>query len=150
MSNDREFDLVLWGATGFTGRLVARHVLRRQGEEGLRWAIAGRSSERLEAVRGELGPQAERLPLLLADSDDPESHASLASKTRVVCSTVGPYARHGSNLVAACARGGTDYCDITGEVQWVRRMIDAWEETARAEGAQEPAGAPPTALTPCR
>jgi short subunit dehydrogenase-like uncharacterized protein len=137
MSGKRDFDLVLWGATGFTGRLVAEHLLGRQGATGdLCWAMAGRSIERLETVRAQLGDGAEDLPLLIADSGDPGSLETLAKRTRVVCSTVGPYARHGSHLVAACARSGTDYCDITGEVQWVRRMIDAWEDTARQEGAR--------------
>ena len=137
MSNKREFDLVLWGATGFTGRLVAEHILDREGAAGeLSWALAGRSIERLETVRRELGRGAKELPLLIADGSDPASLEPLVNRSRVVCSTVGPYARHGSHLVAACARAGTDYCDITGEVQWVRRMIDAWETTAREHGAR--------------
>ncbi len=137
MSSKAEFDVILWGATGFTGRLVAEHIFDRKGAgDGLRWALAGRSRNRLESVRRSLGPGADTLPLLVADSDDPPSLTALAKQTRVVCATVGPFARYGSPLVAACAEAGTDYCDITGEVQWVRRMIDTWDATAQTQGAR--------------
>jgi short subunit dehydrogenase-like uncharacterized protein len=135
--SDREFDVVVWGATGFTGRLVAEHLLRRHGLGGaLRWAIAGRSEHKLADVRRTLGPSADGLPLLVADAGDPPSLDALAARARVVCSTVGPYALHGSGLVAACAALGTHYCDLTGEVQWMRRMIDAHHEQARDSGAR--------------
>ena len=132
----RSYDLVVWGATGFTGRLVAEYLLSRYGADGdLSWAIGGRSEDRLSQLRQELGV-AEALPMVIGDSKDPASLAAIVEQTRVVCSTVGPFARYGSELVAACAAAGTDYCDITGEVQWMRRMIDAHEETARASGAR--------------
>jgi short subunit dehydrogenase-like uncharacterized protein len=134
---DREYDLVVWGATGFTGRLVAEYLHGRYGAgEQLRWAIAGRNEAKLESLRTGLGAAPEALPILLGDSADEEALATIAARTRVICSTVGPFARYGSPLVAACAAAGTDYCDITGEVQWVRRMIDAHEERARATGAR--------------
>jgi short subunit dehydrogenase-like uncharacterized protein len=138
---DREFDVVVQGATGFTGRLVAEYLLGRYGAGGeLRWAMAGRSPSKLEAVRAEVGREAGRpvdaLPLLTADADDPASLAALAARTRVVCTTVGPYAKYGSGLVAACVEQGTDYCDLTGELQWMRRMIDAHEAVARTSGAR--------------
>jgi short subunit dehydrogenase-like uncharacterized protein len=137
MSKQKTHDLVLWGATGFTGSLVAEHLLARcRSGEPVRWALGGRSRTRLEALREALGPDAAKIPVVIADSDDPDSLAALAAATRVVCSTVGPFARFGSKLVAACAEAGTDYCDITGEVQWVRRMIDTWEETAKSQGAR--------------
>ena len=129
-----DLDLVLWGATGFTGRLVARALAH--GDHGARWALAGRDRAKLEALRAELGPAHAALPLVLADAGDPASLEALASRARVVCSTVGPYARHGSALVAACARAGTDYCDLTGEVQWMRRMIDAHHAEAERTGAR--------------
>jgi short subunit dehydrogenase-like uncharacterized protein len=139
-THDREFDLVVWGATGFTGRLVAEYLLRRYGADGLRWALGGRSREKLESVRDTLGREtgaaAASLPLLLGDGDDPASLSALAARTRVVCTTVGPYAKYGSKLVAACAAQGTHYCDLTGEVHWIRRMLDRHQDEAAASGAR--------------
>jgi short subunit dehydrogenase-like uncharacterized protein len=133
---DRPFDVVVWGATGFTGSLVAEYLYGRYGVDGdLRWAIGGRSEEKLAGLRDRLGA-GERLPLLVGDSRDSVALAAIAGQTRVVCSTVGPFARYGSELVEACATAGTHYCDITGEVQWMRRMIDAHEDKARATGAR--------------
>ena len=137
MGKTKDFDLVLLGATGFTGQLVAEYLLGRHGADGdLRWALAGRSRDKLEQVRSELGDAAASLPLLIADSHERKSLDDLVAKTRAVCSTVGPYALHGSDLVAACAAAGTDYCDLTGEVPWMRRMLDAHAETARDSGAR--------------
>jgi len=135
--SEREFDIVLMGATGFTGRLVAEHLLRRHGVGGeLNWALAGRSREKLEKVRIELGETAAGLPLIVADSHDRASLDALVARTRVVCTTVGPYALHGSDLVAACAESGTDYCDLSGEVPWMRKMLDAHAEAAASSGAR--------------
>ncbi|MGN6103961.1 MAG: saccharopine dehydrogenase family protein, partial [Kofleriaceae bacterium] len=124
--SSREFDLVLFGATGFTGRLVADHLKR--SPDPLRWAIAGRNRDKLAAL--ELG-----VPVVLADAHDRRALDELVRRTAVVCTTVGPYAKYGSDLVAACADAGTHYCDLTGEVQWMRRMIDAHHDRARATGA---------------
>jgi short subunit dehydrogenase-like uncharacterized protein len=135
VTGDRPFDVILWGATGFTGRLVAEYLLGRYGGE-LRWALAGRNRSRLEAVRDELGPVAAGLPILIADSADLDSLDALAAQARVICSTVGPYALYGSGLVAACVGRGTHYCDLTGEVHWMRRMIDLHHDAARASGAR--------------
>lgn len=133
----RAFDLVLFGATGFTGKLVAEHLLRRHGVDGdLRWAIAGRSRDKLEAVRAELGAAAAELSIQVADSHDRAALDELVSQTRAVCSTVGPYALHGDDLVAACAAQGTDYCDLTGEVPWMRRMLDQHQDAAQQSGAR--------------
>jgi short subunit dehydrogenase-like uncharacterized protein len=123
----REFDLVLFGASGFTGRLVAEHLAGSADKP--RWAIAGRSRARLEALG--LGVQ-----VLVADAHDRPALDALARRTRVVCTTAGPYARYGSELVAACVEAGTHYCDLTGEVPWMRRMIDRHHERARATGAR--------------
>ncbi|ROR66903.1 saccharopine dehydrogenase family protein [Agrococcus jenensis] len=135
MSQERELDLTLFGATGFVGRLVAEH-LADAAPGGTRIALAGRSRARLEAVRDGLGPAAADWPLLEADSADPESLRELARRTRVVVSTVGPYQRHGLPLVEACAAAGTDYADLTGEVLFVRELIERWHEPARASGAR--------------
>lgn len=137
MNDKRDFDLVLFGATGFTGRLLAEYLLQRHGVDGgLRWALAGRSVDKLKAVRSELGEAASALELLTADSHDRASLDALVTRTRAVCSTVGPYALHGSDLVAACAATGTDYCDLTGEVPWMHRMLDAHQQKAEASGAR--------------
>jgi short subunit dehydrogenase-like uncharacterized protein len=135
----REFDLIVWGASGFTGHLVAAYLARAYGAgKVLRWAIAGRNRDKLEQVRDECLPRSKRkaLPILIADSEDPASLAALVARTRVVCSTVGPYARYGTALVAACCEAGTDYCDLTGEVQWMARVIPAYQGAAKASGAR--------------
>lgn len=135
--DDREFDVVVWGATGFTGRLVAEYLLERYGTGGaLRWAMGGRSDSKLREVRAGLGERASALPLVVADADDQATLDVMAARTRVVCATVGPYALYGSRLVAACVHHGTHYCDLTGEVQWMRRMIDTHHPRARETGAR--------------
>ena len=115
MGAAREFDIILWGATGFTGSLVAQHLTDTYGSE-LNWAMAGRNLEKLAALKARLG--CEQIPLIQADSQDSTGMDALAARTRVVCTTVGPYALYGTPLLAACARTGTHYCDLTGEVQW--------------------------------
>ncbi|HIL01200.1 MAG TPA: saccharopine dehydrogenase [Myxococcales bacterium] len=140
-SEVREFEVVVWGASGFTGRLVAEYLFEKYGaSNGLRWAIGGRNPEKLETVKRELagatGQDADALPIIIGDSDDAGSLADLARRTRVVCTTVGPYAKYGSRLVEACASTGTDYCDLTGEVHWMQRMIEAHQDAARASGAR--------------
>ncbi|AOW92735.1 enoyl-ACP reductase [Rhodococcus sp. WMMA185] len=131
----RELDLVVYGATGFVGKLLADY-LARHAPEGVRIALAGRSAAKLESVRSSLGPKASEWPLVVANSDDSDSIAALARSTRVVATTVGPYAKYGHGLAAACAEAGTDYVDLTGEVLFVRDSIDANHERARETGAR--------------
>ncbi|MEZ0164459.1 trans-acting enoyl reductase family protein [Kineococcus sp. LSe6-4] len=131
----RDVDIALFGASGFVGRLTAAH-LAAHAPAGTRIALAGRSRERLAAVAADLGPVAADWPLVVADAADPASLRALAGSTHVLVSTVGPYLRHGLPLVQACARAGTHYADLTGEVLFVRRSIDAAEEAARASGAR--------------
>jgi short subunit dehydrogenase-like uncharacterized protein len=136
--SDRTHDVVLWGATGYTGRLVAEYLARARPPE-LRWALGGRDRGRLERVRADLAaidPRCAELPIVLGDAGEPASLDALASSTRVVCTTVGPYAKYGDELVAACVREGTDYCDLTGEVPWMRRTIDRFHALARESGAR--------------
>jgi short subunit dehydrogenase-like uncharacterized protein len=135
-----EFDLVIFGASGFTGRLVVEYVLKQYGLRDaarghLNWAIAGRSLEKLAALRDELGAPAD-LPLLIADAANPASLVEVASRTKVVLTTVGPYQLYGSDLVAACAQSGTDYVDLCGEPVWMRQMIDANHAIAVSSGAR--------------
>ncbi|KQT94021.1 saccharopine dehydrogenase [Marmoricola sp. Leaf446] len=135
---DRAHDLVVLGATGFTGELTAAY-LAEHAPAGLRWALAGRNQGRLEAVRGRLAqidPALAELPLLQADSSDEVSLRTLAESTRAVITTVGPYLAHGMPLVAACAAAGTDYLDLTGEPEFVDRAYLAHHETAVASGAR--------------
>jgi short subunit dehydrogenase-like uncharacterized protein len=131
----RELDLVLHGATGFVGRLTAGY-LAAHAPSDLRIALSGRSSERLRQLRDELGPAAADWPVLMADSASADDLAALAARTRVVATTVGPYVRHGLPLVRACAKAGTHYADLTGEVLFVRESIDRYDATARATGAR--------------
>jgi short subunit dehydrogenase-like uncharacterized protein len=136
MKNGREFDLIVYGASGFTGRLVAEYLGQRYGDDSdLKWALAGRDEEKLKAVREEIGV-AESVPVLTANADDPASLKALAARTRVVITTVGPFQLYGEPLVAACAEAGTDYVDLCGEPAWMRQMIDAYGDTARQSGAR--------------
>lgn len=137
MTREREFDIVVWGATGFTGRLAAEKLAARLGSDSdLRWAIGGRNQAKLEAVRSELGPAATDVPIIIGDSHDAASMEALAARTKVVCSTVGPYALYGSELVGACARVGTHYCDLAAESHWIRKMLDAHGVEAAESGAR--------------
>ena len=135
---ERELDLVLLGATGFTGALCADY-LAAHVPAGCRWALAGRSRGRLEAVRARLAahhPSVAGLPLLLADVSEPATLDDLAARTRVVATTVGPYLEHGEPMVAACARAGTDYLDLTGEPEFVDRMYLGYHDEALRTGAR--------------
>jgi short subunit dehydrogenase-like uncharacterized protein len=129
------FDLIVFGATGFTGRLVAEVLRVRAAESGLRWALAGRDEAKLTGVRDAIGADAS-LPLLVADAADAAALAALASRTRLVITTVGPYQRHGEALLAACATAGTDYVDLCGEPAWMARMIPRWQPVAAGSGAR--------------
>lgn len=133
---EREFDIVLWGATGATGRRAAHHLARRCAEGGVSLAIGGRNRDKLEAVRGDLPDAGGPIAILVGDSHDAAFMDDMTARTRVVVSTVGPFALYGSELVAACAANGTHYCDLTGEPQWMRAMIDAHQDTARRTGAR--------------
>ena len=131
----RPYDLVILGATGFTGQLVAQYLMKRYGMGGdLHWAIAGRSQTKLEELKQHLGSP--DLPIIVADNHDRASLDALCEQTHVVCSTVGPYALHGDAVVAACVASGTDYCDLTGEVPWMARMLDRYSEEAVTSGAR--------------
>jgi len=135
----RRHDIVLWGATGFTGSLVAEYLVRHTAFKGTKLALGGRSRAKLETLRRRLADTeaaAAHLPLVVADSHDRTSLDAMARDTRVVCSTVGPYATYGRELVAACVQAGTDYCDLTGEVQFIRAMVDDHHADAERSGAR--------------
>jgi short subunit dehydrogenase-like uncharacterized protein len=132
----REFEVVMYGATGYTGRLVAAHLLKTYGAAGdLKWAVAGRSAAKLDEVCAEIGAPAS-LPRIIADAADPASLEAMVKRADVIISTVGPYQLYGSPLVAACAAAGTDYVDLTGESNWIAAMMAAHEAQAKASGAR--------------
>jgi short subunit dehydrogenase-like uncharacterized protein len=134
---NRPFDIVVWGATGFTGRLVVQYLFENYlPGNGIKWAAAGRSREKLDKVLSQVAGPHHSILTMLADSDDSTSLQSLAASTRVVLTTVGPYAKFGSGLVEACVSRGTHYCDLSGEPQWMRRMIDRYQDAAQISGAR--------------
>jgi short subunit dehydrogenase-like uncharacterized protein len=136
MESNREFDIVVYGATGFTGRLVAEYLHRQYGVNGeVKWAMAGRSIDKLVAVRDEMGVGSD-VPLVVADADDIESVKKMVASTSVVLTTVGPYQLYGNELVAACAAQGTDYVDLCGEPAWMHKMIAEHSATAEKSGAR--------------
>lgn len=132
----RTYDVVVWGATGFTGKWVAKHLFDHYSKKQLRWAIAGRNEEKLHQIREFIGDEHASVDLLVADSEDQTSLVKMAEATKVIISTVGPYADYGSLLVKVCAMVGTDYVDLTGEVPWMRNMIDEYSDFAKKSGAR--------------
>lgn len=126
---DRDYDLVVWGATGFTGRLVAEYIAAH-APPALRWALGGRDTRKLEEIRRGLPDAQASLPIVVHDASSDSSMRDLARSASVVCTTVGPYMKYGFELARACAHEGTDYCDITGEVPFIRKVIDACHDVA--------------------
>ena len=132
---DRAYDIVVYGATGYTGRLVAEYLAHHYQGKGPKWAMAGRSADKLAEVRDLIGAPADTA-LIVADSDDPASMKGLAESARVVITTVGPYQIYGEPLLKACVEAGTDYADLCGEPGWMRQMIDQYHEAAKSSGAR--------------
>jgi short subunit dehydrogenase-like uncharacterized protein len=133
---DKSLDIIVFGATGFTGRLVAEYLNLTYGVGGsVRWAMAGRNADKLAEVRDALGIDA-KLPLLVADANDTDALAKLVAQTRVVLTTVGPYQKYGEPLIRACAAAGTDYVDLCGEPGWMAKMIPELQPVAQASGAR--------------
>ncbi|HYJ53989.1 MAG TPA: saccharopine dehydrogenase NADP-binding domain-containing protein, partial [Mycobacterium sp.] len=132
--SDREFDIIIFGATGFVGKLTAQYLAAAGG--GARIALAGRAADRLLAVRDSLGETAQSWPLIAADASQPSTLNAMAASTRVVITTVGPYLKYGLPLVAACAAAGTDYADLTGEPLFIRKCIDLHHKQAVDTGAR--------------
>jgi short subunit dehydrogenase-like uncharacterized protein len=131
-----KFDIVVYGATGFTGQLVAEYLAAHyKGDANLKWAMAGRSKDKLAAVRDAIGAPKD-LPLIVADASDPASLRAMVEQTKSVITTVGPYQYYGNDLLAACVESGTDYFDLCGEPVWMRQMIDKHEAAAKKSGAR--------------
>ena len=135
MSN-KEFDIVIFGASSFVGKILCHYLVNEYTEPNLSWAMAARSERKLLELKQALGVLASPIPTLLADSMDEESLLSMCERTAMVISTVGPYALYGDLLVKACVSTGTDYCDLTGEPQWIKRMLDLHESAAQASGSR--------------
>jgi short subunit dehydrogenase-like uncharacterized protein len=134
--SSQDFDIVVYGATGFTGQLVAEYLAAHyKGDKSLRWAMAGRSLDKLKSVRDAIGAPADT-PLIVADASDAASLKAMVARTKSVITTVGPYLLYGNELIAECVATGTDYFDLCGEVPWMRRMIDAHLATAQKTGAR--------------
>ena len=125
------FDIVIWGASSFTGKLVTEYFFKNFASNKIKWAIAGRNKSKLENIRLEVAD--EKIPILIADSFDEKSLSLIVKETRVICSTVGPYALYGSLLVKLCVKHSTNYCDITGEAHWIRTLIDKFHEDAKSK-----------------
>ncbi len=126
--NSKIYDVVVWGASGFTGRLVAEYIYKKYGlNKSLKWAIAGRSIDKLKQIKKHFSSD---IPIITADINNLSSLNDMASKTKVICTTVGPYAKYGTDLVEICIRNKTHYCDLAGEVQWIRKVIDKYHKTA--------------------
>ena len=125
----KEFDIIIWGATGFTGRLVAEYIFKNYSSEKLNWAIAGRDKKKLINVRDKIAD--ENIPIIIADNFDEMSLTKMTQRTKVICSTVGPYSKYGSLLVKSCIKTNTHYCDLAGEAQWIRKIVDTYHQEAK-------------------
>lgn len=137
VQNTSPYDIVVYGATSFVGQILCRYLSNMYGAyQGVRWALAGRSLSKLEALRKGLGEAAAKLDLIPVDATDEAGLRRMCCRTRTIVSTVGPYALYGEPLIKVCAELGTDYCDLTGEVHWIRRMIDRYGAKARHSGAR--------------
>ena len=130
MNAQKKLDLVIWGATGFTGQLVCEYIANSYNSKDLNWTIAGRNEEKLLKLKNRLNI---KNSILIGNSNDKSSLEKICGKTKVICSTVGPYALYGTNLIHACIKMKTNYCDISGETQWIRKIIDTFHEKAKKQ-----------------
>lgn len=131
------FDLIVYGATSFVGQILTRYLVEHVGvNKTVNWAIAGRSASKLDALKTSLGTAGDDLTVIIADADNADALAHMAKSTRVIATTVGPYALYGEALVKACAENGTDYCDLCGEAYWIKRMIVKYADAAKQSGAR--------------
>ena len=132
-----QFDIIVFGATSFVGQILVQYLseqFNQPGKESLKWAIAGRSQAKLDEVKNKI--KQPELMTLIADAQDETAIKAMCDQAKVIISTVGPYALYGETLVKVCAETGTDYCDLTGEVQWIDRMLKKYEATAKTSGAR--------------
>ena len=135
-TKNKKYDIVIWGATGFTGRLVAEYFSTHFNKSGLRWALAARNEQKLDAIIKRIKFNDEIPAKIIANIQDTDSIDYMTSSTKVIISTVGPYAKYGTTLIKSCIKNNTDYCDLAGESQWIRKMIDEYHEKAEANGTR--------------
>ncbi len=133
---NKTHDIVVFGATSFVGQLICEYMIKQFADQDIKWALAGRSESKLKSLQTSLGERAKDLPLIIADASDLSAMKAMCEQTKVVMSTVGPYDLYGEPLVQACAETGTDYCDLTGEAHWIKKMLDKYEESAKQSGAR--------------
>ena len=126
--NKKKFDLIIWGATGYTGKLVCEYIFKNYKNTNLKWALGGRDKSKIKSLISSLNLTS--IPYLIADSNNKNSLLDMTKMTKTICSTVGPYAKYGTLLVEACIESKTNYCDITGETQWIRKIIDKFHAKA--------------------
>lgn len=131
--NDRPYDLVVYGATSFVGKIICAHLAERLAGSDISWAIAARNPAKLDEVATSLGLSVDHF---IADASDPVALEAMTASTRVLLSTVGPYSLYGSELIAAVIKTGTDYCDLTGEAHWMQKMIDLHQDDATLSGSR--------------
>jgi len=135
--DSKSLDIILFGATSFVGKITTQYLLTEIGlGNNVKWAIAGRSLQKLNQLKAELGSEAEAIPIVVADSSNSASLTKMCQQTRVVLSTVGPYALYGESLIEACVNNGNDYCDLTGEAYWIKKMLDKYQIRAEKTGAR--------------
>ncbi|BDX06058.1 saccharopine dehydrogenase family protein [Planctobacterium marinum] len=134
--SDSEFDFIVFGATSFVGKILCAYLTEHYSDGSVKWAMAGRSATKLEALKTELGEKANLVPVIVADAADEQQLTAMANQTNLIVSTVGPYALYGEPLVKVCCETGTDYCDLTGETQWIAQMLDKYQAKAKASGAR--------------
>ncbi len=134
--SEKPYDLVVFGATSFVGKILCQYMVNTYPEGEIRWAIAGRSQSKLDELKTSLGEPGANLPIIIADAANKEQLSAMCEQAKVIVSTVGPYALYGEPLVAICAESGTDYCDLTGEAQWIAAMLAKYEDKAKDSGAR--------------
>jgi short subunit dehydrogenase-like uncharacterized protein len=130
------FDVIVFGATSFVGQILSQYLCDQFAPGELNWAMAGRSESKLQEVKALVGDKAKDIPVFVADAADHAALKNLCEQTKVIISTVGPYALYGEPMIKACCDTGTDYCDLTGEAHWIKRMVDRYEDQAKASGAR--------------
>lgn len=131
-----QYDIVIFGATSFVGKLICEYMIKQFSIDEVSWVLAGRSEQKLTELKNSLGDKAKDLPVIIADANDLEGLKAMCEQTKVIMSTVGPYDLYGETLIQACVETGTDYCDLTGEPHWIRKMLDTYEEQAKKSGAR--------------
>lgn len=130
------YDIIIFGATSFVGKLICEYMIKQFSTDEVSWALAGRSESKLNELKKNLGDKAKDLPVIIADASDLDALKSMCEQTKVVMSTVGPYDLYGETLIQACVETGTDYCDLTGEPHWIKKMLESYEEQAKQSGAR--------------